>query len=320
MGMYDGLICPVCNKSFKESDDVVVCPVCGTPHHRECWKNVGNCINADKHESGFQWQRPKSAFNGDGAGNAVQNEAEGIVCPQCGRKNPQNSRFCSACGFSFEENGSTFNQKTAAPFGSFKSFGVNPPYNPYFNVSSDETIGDETVSDVATFVGVNSERYIPVFMRMEKKKDKASWNWCAFLFSYLWFFFRKNYLAGAISLIVNLTLNVVFYNSIMTAYNLLQQNPGVVPANLDMHPVTLYLILYFAINVVWGLIGDYLYKSNVISKIRKYKSIASDEYAYQSLLQQKGGVSGMSILVSYIGSKAALNILIMLIKALSKIL
>ena len=35
--------CPVCNKQFKESDDIVVCPDCGAPHHRECWEKEGKC-------------------------------------------------------------------------------------------------------------------------------------------------------------------------------------------------------------------------------------------------------------------------------------
>ena len=26
--------CPVCNKQFKEGDDIVVCPECGTPPQR----------------------------------------------------------------------------------------------------------------------------------------------------------------------------------------------------------------------------------------------------------------------------------------------
>ena len=30
--------CPVCNNTFKEDDDIAVCPECGTPHHRECYK------------------------------------------------------------------------------------------------------------------------------------------------------------------------------------------------------------------------------------------------------------------------------------------
>lgn len=30
--------CPVCDKQFKKGDDVVVCPECGAPHHRECYE------------------------------------------------------------------------------------------------------------------------------------------------------------------------------------------------------------------------------------------------------------------------------------------
>ena len=28
--------CPVCGETFQNGDDVVVCPECGAPHHREC--------------------------------------------------------------------------------------------------------------------------------------------------------------------------------------------------------------------------------------------------------------------------------------------
>ena len=34
---YTGETCPVCNKVFQEDDDIVVCPDCGTPHHRKCY-------------------------------------------------------------------------------------------------------------------------------------------------------------------------------------------------------------------------------------------------------------------------------------------
>lgn len=30
--------CPVCDKQFKKGDDIVVCPECGAPHHRECYE------------------------------------------------------------------------------------------------------------------------------------------------------------------------------------------------------------------------------------------------------------------------------------------
>ena len=43
--------CPVCNSNFTENDDVVVCPDCGTPHHRECYKKIGKCFNENMHGS-----------------------------------------------------------------------------------------------------------------------------------------------------------------------------------------------------------------------------------------------------------------------------
>lgn len=38
MPSYKNEKCPVCNQEFKDGDDIVTCPVCGTPHHRECYK------------------------------------------------------------------------------------------------------------------------------------------------------------------------------------------------------------------------------------------------------------------------------------------
>ncbi len=46
---YTKYFCPVCNEKFDENSDVVVCPDCGTPHHRNCWFDSGKCFNADHH-------------------------------------------------------------------------------------------------------------------------------------------------------------------------------------------------------------------------------------------------------------------------------
>ena len=52
---YENNICDGCKKKFNEGDDIVVCPVCGTPQHRECYEKNGKCVNAGLHESGFAW-------------------------------------------------------------------------------------------------------------------------------------------------------------------------------------------------------------------------------------------------------------------------
>ena len=45
---YQGVCCPVCGKPFQEGDDIVVCPECGAPHHRECYKSLGHCALQDQ--------------------------------------------------------------------------------------------------------------------------------------------------------------------------------------------------------------------------------------------------------------------------------
>ena len=52
---YSNQKCPVCENEFLTTDDIVVCPLCGTPHHRDCYKKNGECGNYDKHSEGFRW-------------------------------------------------------------------------------------------------------------------------------------------------------------------------------------------------------------------------------------------------------------------------
>lgn len=54
---YEGLSCPVCGKMFEIGDDIVVCPQCGLPHHRDCWFVENRCAMAHTHGTDEQWQR-----------------------------------------------------------------------------------------------------------------------------------------------------------------------------------------------------------------------------------------------------------------------
>ena len=53
---YLGLRCGVCGKDFQENDDVVVCPECGTPSHRTCYKENKGCPNLEKHGTDFVFE------------------------------------------------------------------------------------------------------------------------------------------------------------------------------------------------------------------------------------------------------------------------
>ena len=86
--------CVVCHKPLTEHDDVVFCPECGAPYHRECYEKEGHCVFEEKHGS-FSYESPKPKH--------TEEHAQGARCPNCGAENPQSANYCSKCGKKLEE-------------------------------------------------------------------------------------------------------------------------------------------------------------------------------------------------------------------------
>lgn len=133
---YLGLKCGVCGENFKEDDDVVVCPDCGTPSHRTCYKENKGCPNADKHGEDFVFDgfeqikksargiKETSADTGDNNADKTAVESENsfdgnvssaggsfpwvsvrkeIACPHCGEMNKVDANYCNRCGIHFQK-------------------------------------------------------------------------------------------------------------------------------------------------------------------------------------------------------------------------
>lgn len=92
---YTGNICPGCNDTFKEDDDIVVCPECGTPQHRECYEKENCCVNSHLHSEDFKWEGIPQAKP------ISQPKVDTIPCPNCGIDNPRGSQVCRNCGMKF---------------------------------------------------------------------------------------------------------------------------------------------------------------------------------------------------------------------------
>lgn len=43
---------------FPKTEDIVVCPDCGAPHHRECYQRLGHCALIENHKLGKNWDPP----------------------------------------------------------------------------------------------------------------------------------------------------------------------------------------------------------------------------------------------------------------------
>lgn len=230
MFFYEGYTCPVCGKEFQKTDDIVACPKCGAPHHRECWKLEGHCHYAADHDTERQWKRPaEQAPSPDGAAvppaPAAQN---GKLCPSCGQKNTEYAEFCSRCGKELPASdwSSVPPPQNQAPYGGQQPpysgqppYGAPPPYgqpgaypppgsygeytpfrmpvfDPFGGVPHEETIDGVAAEDVVTFTGANSPYYLPRFYRITHGGSKVSWNWASFFLTPYWLLYRKNFLAG----------------------------------------------------------------------------------------------------------------------------
>ena len=98
---FIGEKCAACHEVFTADDDIVVCPDCGSPHHRDCYMKEKKCANADKHLSGYKWARNKST---DSEGTGVKQQDITVrVCPVCKLPNLPESERCVRCGARLED-------------------------------------------------------------------------------------------------------------------------------------------------------------------------------------------------------------------------
>lgn len=187
---YQNQKCPYCDQPFAETDDIVVCPDCGTAHHRSCWQSHGACARAAQH--GQTAVPPEPAAPAD--------EPKPKQCPRCGYQNSADAAFCNGCGFSF---GSAAQSQPTQRF--------DPTiFDPTINFSGESDFEDVPATDVARLIGTNTSYYMPVFARI-RANDSGRFHFCALLFGGAWMLFRKQYKSGAVVLAVHLLLRVLQY-------------------------------------------------------------------------------------------------------------
>lgn len=234
---YDNHPCPYCGKPLGPEDDVVVCPVCATPQHRECWMENGHCANENLHDSGYIWNADSKKT--ETLEEETVSSSDTRICHICGSENPPESLHCGNCGALFGKNRQAENgNKTCAFCGKENDsdalhckycgapVGINNAYindNPYLagtGIAPDELIGGLKAGDIALYTQASSKRYLPKFKRFAKGK-KLSFNFAAFFFAPYWFFYRKIYKAGVffIALFVTAALMLSGYSNELMKYS-----------------------------------------------------------------------------------------------------
>ncbi len=199
---YTGKICDGCREPFEDGDDIVVCPVCGTPQHRSCYEKNHHCVNEYLHSPDFTWTCPEDE----------KKEEEPMAAQPVQEEQSQTSPFI---------------RETPEDMESVFMRGVL--YDP-----KDDIGGGAKVGEAADYLQNAAPRYISKFMKQKKSGRKLSWNWAAFLFTPYWFFYRKLYKAGALFLAISIALSLVTYSPSMKVIDAYNQMADIQQERLDM--------------------------------------------------------------------------------------
>ena len=253
MPSYENDICQVCGEPFREGDDIVTCPVCGTPHHRACYASLGHCVNEEKHESGFEYE----------------SENAGPV----------------------PEQHYPVQQQNAAP-GAFPFFNA-VPYVTVFPPETEKVIAENPkienadTRDIAATVRSNTDKFLPKFVR----NGNISWNWAAFIFGPYYLAFRRMIKESAVFLAVKLIIMLVvrgifadelrvFSNFINSNYSALTGGEISDALTKEMTEVTsavlpislLLIALNVVLHIIIALFADKFYRAKVLKIISKVDS------------------------------------------------
>lgn len=324
---YLGVNCPICEKPFQQDDDIVVCPQCGAPYHRDCYNSKGHCMYEDGHATGTVWKppAPKQAQPAPVSSEVLDKE-----CPLCGTLNAQNDLFCKRCGGSLTRNEDTSGQQQMPPFSSpFSANGVQPfPIDPMGGVRPSDVFEDDVnFGDLSKIVKQNTIYYMPVFKHMKQHK-RNRFNFCAFLFSGGWMLYRKQYKLGTIFTLLLFILQIasicfsVFISqpvliAVMNELGYDSSSLMAFEAEQLVHLSTYFMerpFLYFqfalplicriimlGIMIFTGIKGNKLYMKHCYETIRKIKQEPDQEDRNEGY-EIKGGVNfpiAVCLLVCY---------------------
>lgn len=280
--------CPICKKNLHQNDDVVTCPHCGAPYHRECYQKQGHCSFEGRHASGFEYKAPHAAkAQPTGAGAKT---GTGVLCTACNTANDATNVFCENCGSPLH----TAQQARAQnPFSyaSATQGGAGQSTVPPIDLNGD--IDGIAKKDWQSYIGQSAPIYLMRLNQLKQTGRKVSFIASAFIFTPIYFAYRKMWGWAAFALAITLVLLVP-----QIVFSAAQDGIMLIPA-LDVETLSIVdtITFYFDtfIRLLFALYAMNIYRKNAAKHILVIRKNESDEEEVQSALVRKGGVSILGV-------------------------
>ena len=297
--------CAKCGEAFDEKSDVVVCPECGAPHHRECWKETGHCACESLHSDSYE-KKKKKMYIGDTnippvnvSNSSGTDSDERVICPNCGRRTKKSEKYCEYSGYYIYEHADPFSQNNES--------NSESDIDKLFSFDPAEQLDGVPAGDIKRFVGNMWIYYIPRFVRMSRAKMPISFNFSAFLMHGFWFISRKMYLPGSL-MIIAVTIISLFQAYFASIVKGLSGNQIAMVSMLSL----ILSGLEFIIMIFSGLFGNRIYMRFCAKKVKRInsqmtvKNADADEFNRE--LEEKGGITVLPVLSMLICYMAILYI------------
>lgn len=311
MPKYYGCPCEGCGEPLTLKDDIVVCPDCGAPYHRTCYEKLGRCIHSPAHATGYEWHFPYQ-------------DAELRTCPSCGERTLRSEETCRCCGAALPpESAEQPNDRAAASAEQNRDFDYSRMYRDemYRNFTEkvvdpvhrnvraafgkDELIDGVPYQDWVDFIGTAAPVYLNDYSQMQLRHSKISMSFSALLFGPFYFFYRKAWKPAFGFLAAELLL------FIPTLISMMQTTGSPLTAGISASMLVVLSrvmsLLSFALMLVRGLYGKWLYRRSAAARIRRIRAEFPDPEQRRAVLNAQGGVSfaaciGAFILLMLVGS------------------
>ena len=299
MPKYYGCACEGCGRPLTLRDDIVVCPDCGAPYHRDCYEKLGRCIHASAHRAGYEWSFPYQ-------------DAQLRTCPSCGERTLRSEPFCRCCGAPMPpESAEDPNDRRAAQTEQNGSFDYDSFYRQYEqNVTQpmhqnirtafgqDELIDGIPSSDWSDYIGKAAPVYLNDYSRMQLQNTKVSMSFSALLFGPFYFFYRKAWKPAFAFLAAELVL------SLPTLLDMMLVTGSPLVAGLNSSTIVILsrvmTVLSFVLVMVRTLYAKWLYRKSAADRIRRIRKEFPNAAQRRAVLSAQGGVSWAAVIGSLI--------------------
>lgn len=295
MSRFDNKLCPVCHKPLTEKSDVVVCPTCGTPHHRACYLSLGHCGVEEYHDQGFEW---KGFLPGEEPEEVPEPEMENTeIPPEPGSEFSESHRADYPGGTGRDSDQGLTGQPMT----------IEDLLEQLQRQTMDDTRGIDGVSskELSTYVGRSVMHYSQAFASFRapvmpgQRRRKVFINVCAGLFAPIHQFYRKMDLLGILALLIK----VLFYVPPLLL------NAGIGTTEVLGNIQRFAQILSFVSMILLCIFGDYLYYRHAVKRIRQIRAKFDDGKAegYYEALAAKGCPSWLRAIAASLAVSLAMT-------------